>query len=168
MDRFIAALAKAKVDNVPFAILKGVLPTDEITLDHFYRYKDHLGTESKRDEIREEDIGKFPRLNDYCGRLGNFYGQPNFYLTYMVTEITNGIHADMHNDTCDGISWNCVGSTEWTFIDPDTEERITVLTEPGDAVFTRARTYHETKPLGPRASLIWMPGRNPYDVPHKV
>jgi len=66
------------------------------------------------------------------------------------------VHASLHPDQSDVVHLCCYGRVEWTLVDSEKKKEYKVILEPGDVLYMRGFTLHETKPLSVRGSLIFM------------
>jgi hypothetical protein len=151
---------EAKLQNLPFAVLKNAIknPPNKQMFDKFYFEKKSL---KKRLEISKEDLKIFGEWAEIERSLANLYGNiSNQYNTIIKTEKNevDKVFAVLHNDTSDVVHFNCYGEVEWLLIDPDdfnkTEHKI--IMQPGDVMYMKGWTLHETTPYSERGSLIFM------------
>ncbi len=116
---------------------------------------------SPRQTIEADHLNYFPEWKIIVKDLSKLYGNiDTYYLSLMQTgeKSINTIHAGLHNDSADVVHINCFGQVEWTLVDPndvDQKENKVVL-EPGDMLYMRGMTLHQTIPLTKRGSLIFM------------
>jgi hypothetical protein len=149
---------EAKLENLPFAILKGGVqnpPTEEV----FNEFKKQLGTQQSRVGISEENLGFFEEWNGIQRALIKIYGNPTkAYNSLMQTNhySVGKVHASLHCDQSDVVHLACYGSVEWLLIDPEDKQEYRIVLEAGDVLYMRGFVLHETTPLSDRGSLIFM------------
>lgn len=171
IDKIVRHVLESKLQDLPFAVLKNAMDK-EITSENFLKYYndknndnvknfDDLFSLETRPDLLEEDYHYFEGWDKVVRNLSKLYGNTDqYYTSIMQTGLwrIGQIHAQLHNDVSDVVHLNCFGRVQWLLIDPfDTEktEHIVIL-EPGDLLYMRGWTLHETTPLSSRASLIFM------------
>jgi hypothetical protein len=172
VSKIVKHVLEAKIQDLPFSVLKNSIDfeiTPEMFLDYCnYIYIDEKITDwnrscwrSPRLSIEDSDLKYFPGWDKVVKDLSRLYGNiNNYYISLMQTgdKSINTTHALLHNDEADVIHINCFGRVEWTLVDPNdinqTEHK--VILEPGDLLYMRGMTLHETFPLSRRGSLIFM------------
>ena len=99
----------------------------------------------------------------------NFYiYRSNNYRNRNAEEAGTGLHLDIN----DILHWQCRGSTMWKFgevlEDPSKEhgrngsftgETDNIFLEPGDLIWLRGETWHETENITEKRSLVFEPGK---------
>lgn len=171
ISKIVKHILEAKINDLPFSILKNSLDS-EITPDIFMEYCNFQYNEnitdwnkncfrSPRETIDSNTLTHFPEWKSIVKDLSRLYGNiDTYYLSLMQTgdKSINTVHAGLHNDTADVIHINCFGRVEWTLVDPNdlTQKEHKVILEPGDMLYMRGMTLHETLPLSRRGSLIFM------------
>ena len=158
---------RAKIDDLPFSVFKNAVknPPDKDRFDS-YMQKFTDGTRF-RVEIPYENMYYFPVWKSIREELVRIYGNINTdYNSLHQTgrDAIGRIWASLHDDVADVIHLNCYGRVEWLLADPQefgpgkTIETIgqKVTLGPGDLLYMRGRTLHETRPLSERGSLIFM------------
>ena len=172
ISKIVKHILEAKLQDLPFSVLKNSIDF-EITPEMFLDYCNSIFLDEKitdwnrncfrsqRPSIEESGLKYFPGWVDVVKDLSRLYGNNNsYYLSLMQTgdKSINTTHALLHNDEADVIHINCFGNVEWTLVDPkdinQTEHK--VILEPGDLLYMRGMTLHETFPLTRRGSLIFM------------
>ena len=162
------------MQDLPFSVLKNSI-SFKVTPEDFLEYSNYHHREKKqkiknfddsckrntREDISNEDLTYFPGWSEIVNDLAKLYGNTDtYYLSLMQTgeSFVNKVHATLHNDQSDVVHINCFGTVNWLLMDPfdknKTEHRITL--EPGDLLYMRGWTLHETTPLTERGSLIFM------------
>ena len=161
------------MEDLPFSVLKNSIEWKADQEDFLrycnYYYRAEGGSKTfeescdrnTRVDISSDDLTYFPGWSTVVKDLSKLYGNTDtYYLSLMQTNesIVNNVHATLHNDQSDVVHINCFGRVNWLLIDPfgenKTEHRITL--EPGDLLYMRGWTLHETTPLSARGSLIFM------------
>ena len=172
ISKIVKHILEAKLQDLPFSVLKNSIDF-EITPEMFLDYCNSIFLDEKitdwnrncwrspRPSIEESGLKYFPGWDKVVKDLSRLYGNSNsYYISLMQTgdKSINTTHASLHNDTADVIHINCFGNVEWTLVDPNdinqTEHK--VILEPGDLLYMRGMTLHETLPLSRRGSLIFM------------
>jgi len=157
---------KAKLQDLPFSVLKNAVGNPPSKKDFLNYLNVDIMTKS-RIPIPHKDLHNFPEWEDIRKNLSRIYGNiETDYNSIMQTseEAVGSIHASMHHDLSDVIHLNCYGRVEWLLVDPyefrnnknRSEIETRVILEPGDLLYMRAQTLHETIPLTERGSLIFM------------
>ena len=170
-SKIVKHILESKINDLPFSILKNSLDS-EITPDMFMEYCNSLYNEnitdwnrncfrSPRQTIDFNTLTHFPEWKLIVKNLSRLYGNiDTYYLSLMQTgdKSINTVHAGLHNDNADVIHINCFGRVEWTLVDPNdlTQKEHKVILEPGDMLYMRGMTLHQTLPLSRRGSLIFM------------
>jgi len=170
-SKIIKHILESKINDLPFSIFKNSLDS-EITPDMFMEYCNSLYDEditdwnrncfrSPRQTIDFNTLTHFPEWKSIVKDLSRLYGNiDTYYLSLMQTgdKSINTVHAGLHNDHADVIHINCFGRVEWTLVDPNdhTQKEHKVILEPGDMLYMRGMTLHQTLPLSRRGSLIFM------------
>ena len=173
-SKIVQHILEAKMQDLPFSVLKNAVefsygPEDFLKYCNYYHrdrgkplddFQDSCNRNT-REDIKDDDLVYFPGWSKVVKDLAKLYGNTDtYYLSLMQTgEIASDrIHATLHNDQSDVVHINCFGTVNWLLIDPfdesKTEHRITL--EPGDLLYMRGWTLHETTPLTERGSLIFM------------
>lgn len=162
------------MQDLPFSVLKNSVdfkygPEDFLKYSNYYhreKGQDAASFEEScrrntREDIADDDLNYFPGWSGVVKDLSKLYGNTDtYYLSLMQTGSTfaDRVHATLHNDQSDVVHINCFGNVDWLLIDPfdetKTEHRITL--EPGDLLYMRGWTLHETTPRSERGSLIFM------------
>lgn len=154
---------EAKLKDLPFAVLKrGVENT--FTKKDFDKYNEYIANSTSekpktRVVIQEANLKFFPMWDKIQKALSKIYGNPtNPYNSLMQTwEYAIGkVHARLHGDTSDVVHLCCYGTVEWLLIDREDKNQYRITMEPGDVLYMRGFTLHETVPLTIRGSLIFM------------
>ena len=155
---------EAKLKNLPFAVLKSGIK-NTYTKEDFDRYNIYVGNDfysenyKSRSVIKEKDLGFFPIWHKIQEDLIKIYGNPTKpYNSIMQTgdHVVGKIHASLHHDRSDVIHMCCYGTVEWLLVDVEKKEEHRVTMEPGDVLYMRGYTLHETVPLSVRGSLVFM------------
>jgi hypothetical protein len=170
-NKIVQAILEAKLQDLPFYVLKNgidwqVTEKDFLNYSNYY-HKEILETFDKscrrntREDISNDDLRYFPDWSMTVKELSKLYGNTDtYYLSLMQTgDVHNkSVHAVLHNDQSDVVHINCFGKVEWLLIDPYDESKTEhrVILESGDVLYMRGWTLHETTPLTPRGSLIFM------------
>ena len=170
-SKIVKHILESKINDLPFSILKNSLDS-EITPDMFMEYCNSLYDEnitdwnrncfrSPRQTIDFNTLTHFPEWKLIVKDLSRLYGNiDTYYLSLMQTgdKSINTVHAGLHNDNADVIHINCFGRVEWTLVDPNdlNQKEHKVILEPGDMLYMRGMTLHQTLPLSRRGSLIFM------------
>jgi hypothetical protein len=172
ISKIVKHVLEAKLQDLPFSVLKNSIDF-EITPEMFLDYCNSIYLDEKitdwdrscwrspRQTIDFNTLTHFPEWKSIVKDLSRLYGNiDTYYLSLMQTgdKSINTVHAGLHNDSADVIHINCFGRVEWTLVDPNdidlTEHK--VILEPGDLLYMRGMTLHETFPLTRRGSLIFM------------
>jgi hypothetical protein len=155
---------EAKLKNLPFAVLKSGIK-NTYTKEDFDRYNIYVGNDfysenyKSRSVIKEKDLGFFPIWDKIQKDLIKIYGNPTKpYNSIMQTgdHVVGKIHASLHQDRSDVIHMCCYGTVEWLLVDVEKKEEHRITMEPGDVLYMRGYTLHETVPLSVRGSLVFM------------
>jgi len=155
---------EAKLKNLPFAVLKSGIK-NTYTKEDFDRYNIYVGNDfysenyKSRSVIKEKDLGFFPIWDKIQKDLIKIYGNPTKpYNSIMQTgdHVVGKIHASLHHDRSDVIHMCCYGTVEWLLVDVEKKEEHRITMEPGDVLYMRGYTLHETVPLSVRGSLVFM------------
>jgi hypothetical protein len=155
---------EAKLKNLPFAVLKSAIK-NTYTKEDFDRYNTYVGNDfysesyKSRSVIKEKDLGFFPIWHKIQEDLIKIYGNPTKpYNSIMQTgdHVVGKIHASLHHDRSDVIHMCCYGTVEWLLVDVEKKEEHRITMEPGDVLYMRGYTFHETVPLSVRGSLVFM------------
>lgn len=155
---------EAKLKNLPFAVLKGGVK-NVFKKEHFDRYNQHIGNDyysesyRSRSAIKEEDLKIFPMWYQIQKALARIYGNPgNTYSSIMQTgeHAIGKVHASLHRDRSDVVHLCCYGTVEWLLVDVELKQEFRITMEPGDVLYMRGYTLHETIPLSDRGSLVFM------------
>lgn len=170
-------ILKAKIKDEPFSVLRKAVETPP-TKENFEFYINNFTSGSQsRIEIPHTHLYHFPIWLTIREDLVKIYGNINTdhnSLLKTEDEDVEKIWASLHNDLSDVVHLNCYGKVEWLLIDPQeikpgktiSEIGKKVILEPGDLLYMRGRTLHETKPLSERGSLIFM--NLPYEEMHTI
>ena len=156
-------ILEAKIKDLPFAVLKGGFE-NVFTREHFDAYNEFVkngefGNSRSRIALKEENFRFFPGWDQIQRALVKIYGNPtDTYSSIMRTSdfSVGKVHASLHLDTSDVVHLCCYGRVEWLLVDPNDKKEYTVVLEPGDMLYMRGYTLHETVPLSDRGSLIFM------------
>jgi hypothetical protein len=154
---------EAKLKNLPFSILRGGLE-NLYNEEHFERYKayieyDKFNKNMTRTGIDKDNLGFFPEWEEIQRALTKIYGNPtNVYNSIMQTSdhTVNKVHASLHHDRSDVVHLACYGQVEWLLIDPEDKKEYKITLGNGDILYMRGLVLHETVPLSPRGSIIFM------------
>jgi hypothetical protein len=174
INKIVEHILQAKMQDLPFSVLKNSVefsygPEDFLKYSNYHHRDKGKALDSfqdscnrnTREDIKDDDLNYFPGWSTVVKDLAKLYGNTDtYYLSLMQTGETfaNRVHATLHNDQSDVVHINCFGKVDWLLMDPfdenKTEHRITL--EPGDLLYMRGWTLHETTPLTERGSLIFM------------
>ena len=155
---------EAKLKNLPFAVLKSGIK-NTYTKEDFDKYNTYAGNDfysesyKSRSVIKEADLKFFPMWDEIQKALIKIYGNPTSpYNSIMQTGeyVVGKIHASLHLDRSDVIHMCCYGTVEWLLIDTENKKEHRITMEPGDVLYMRGYTLHETVPLSVRGSLVFM------------
>jgi hypothetical protein len=163
-DNITKLVLEAKLNNQPFAVLKGGVK-NVFTKEHFDKYNEHIkndyysGTYRSRAVIKDEDLNFFPMWYQIQKALIKIYGNPTQpYNSIMQTgeHAIGKVHASLHRDRSDVVHLCCYGTVEWLLVDVEKKEEHRITMEPGDVLYMRGYTLHETVPRSHRGSLVFM------------
>jgi len=163
---------EAKIKDSPFSVLKNAVKNPPTKKDFDYYIDNYTSGQATRIDIPHKDLRLFPVWQTIREDLVKIYG--NIETDYNSLMRTQGgdigkIWASLHDDVSDVVHLNCYGRVEWLLVNPQevgpgksiSEIGKRVILEPGDLLYMRGRTLHETIPLSERGSLIFM--NLPYD-----
>jgi hypothetical protein len=154
---------EAKLKNLPFAVLKkGV--QNIFTEKDFDKYNEYIAKTTSEEAktrvvIEEANLKFFPMWDEIQKALTKIYGNPTTPYNSLMQTWENRIgkvHARLHGDTSDVVHLCCYGTVEWLLIDRENKNQHRITMEPGDVLYMRGFTLHETVPLTSRGSLIFM------------
>lgn len=163
-ENVTSLVLEAKLKNLPFAVLKGGVK-GIFTKEHFDKYNEHIKNDyysqsyRSRAVIEEEDLKFFPMWYQIQKALIKIYGNPTKpYNSIMQTgeAVIGKVHASLHRDRSDVVHLCCYGTVEWLLVDVEKKEEHRITMEPGDVLYMRGYTLHETVPLSVRGSLVFM------------
>ena len=163
---------EAKIKDLPFSVLKNAVKNPPTKKDFDYYIDNYTPGKATRVSIPHKDLRFFPEWHAIREDLVKIYGNIDTdYNSIMHTKdkYKGKIWASLHDDVSDVVHLNCYGRVEWLLVDPQevgpgksiSEIGKRVILEPGDLLYMRGRTLHETIPLSERGSLIFM--NLPYD-----
>lgn len=154
----VKLVLESKIKNLPLGILRNAVPHAP-TEKHLDSYKEYVKNNGSRVAIKSEDLHFFPEWEGIQRHLTKMYGNAvDVYNSLMQTNelSVNKIHASLHADQSDVVHLCCYGRVDWILIDPEDKKEYNITLEPGDVMYMRGFVLHETIPLSPRGSLIFM------------
>jgi len=171
-DEISKHVLETKIKDLPFSVLRKAVKNPPTKEDFLNYINENNMAEKSRIDISHKDLYLFPILKDIRENLAKIYGNISTdYNSLMITREydVNKTWASLHDDISDVVHLNCYGTVEWLLANPEefgsgkSIETIgqKVILEPGDVLYMRGRTLHETKPLSERGSYIFM--NLPYD-----
>ena len=163
---------EAKIKDLPFSVLKNAVKNPPTKKDFDYFIDNYTSGKETRVNIPHKDLRFFPVWQTIREDLVKIYGNiETDYNSLMRTEDKDKekTWASLHDDVSDVVHLNCYGRVQWLLVDPQevgpgkslSEIGKIVVLEPGDLLYMRGRTLHETIPLSERGSIIFM--NLPYD-----